>query len=374
MDYSTTPSYSLTVEADDGRGGAAEASVTITVTSVCRNGVVVPDPDANPGLVGDCIILYGARTTLAGTATLDWSGDSAIGSWEGVRVEGTPRRVGMLRLTDVGLDGTIPASLGELSQLRRIDLDENDLTGEIPAEFGNLSNLTLLYLFDNQLSGEIPEELGNLNRLQVLYLEDNQLTGEIPEQLGSMTALRQLILGDNQLSGSIPSELGDLRNLRHLLLADNELTGRMPRSLTKLNLQHLSLSGNSFHGCIPAGLLETPNNDFHTAEFQWEVSCAPTFYVNSYSFRVAEDASVGDVLGTIYAEAVDRTALTYSITAGNDDEKFQMDSESGDLAVAGSLDYEETTSYSLTVEARDNQGDATTITVTIRVTDVSEGA
>ena len=101
------------------------------------------------------------------------------------------------------------------------------------------------------------------------------------------------------------------------------------------------------------------------------MSCAPTFYVNSYSFRVAENASIGDAVGTIYAEAIDLTALTYLITAGNEDGKFTIDGNTGETTVAGTLDRDETSSYGLKVEVRDAEGDATEIPVTVRVTEAS---
>ena len=47
-------------------------------------------------------------------------------------------------------------------------------------ELGNLSNLQRLYLSDNQLSGEIPAELGNL---VILQLDDNELSGIIPQEI-----------------------------------------------------------------------------------------------------------------------------------------------------------------------------------------------
>ena len=367
LGHETEDEYTLTVEVDDGNDGTDTATVTITVTSICENGTVVPDASDNPALVRDCQILYAARETLAGTASLDWDADTVLADWQGVTVLGTPKRVWYLRMADEGLDGSIPATLGSLSALRRIDFDDNNLTGEISAELGNLSELTHLYLYNNSLTGEIPAELGSLSKLQVLYLEGNGLTGSIPSELANLSNLRQLVLGDNGLSGAIPATIGNMSNLRHLLLRDNNLNGRMPRSLTRLNLDYLSLSDNSFHGCIPSGLLETPNNDFHSAEFQDMVSCAPTFYVNSYSLSVAENASIGDAVGTIYAEANDLTALTYSITAGNEDEKFAIDGSTGEITVAGALDRDETSSYSLKVEARDTHGDATEIPVTVRL-------
>ena len=40
------------------------------------------------------------------------------------------------------------------------------MSGEIPEELGNLANLRSLELMGNQLSGEIPAELGNLTSLE----------------------------------------------------------------------------------------------------------------------------------------------------------------------------------------------------------------
>ena len=179
------------------------------------------------------------------------------------------------------------------------------------------------------------------------------------------------MLGDNQLTGAVPSELGDMDRLGHLLLRDNRLTGQIPKSLSRLNLRYIALSGNSFQGCIPAGLPEGANNDLFSAEFQWMPSCAPTFYVNSYSFTVSEDASI-EVVGTIYAEAYDLTAITYAITAGNGDGDFQIDADSGEISVAGELDYETTASYSLTVQATDGDYQTNEITVAIGISDVAE--
>ena len=92
------------------------------------------------------------------------------------------------------------------------------LSGEIPASLGNLTNLRYLELYSDGLSGEIPTELGNLANLQKLHLGSNELSGTIPVELVDLTNLRYLELGHNELSGSIPPELGDLTSLQRLIL------------------------------------------------------------------------------------------------------------------------------------------------------------
>ena len=64
-----------------------------TTAATCATGTAVPDPDNNPGLVSDCEALITSRDTLAGDATLNWSADLPVEEWEGITVEGTPKRV-----------------------------------------------------------------------------------------------------------------------------------------------------------------------------------------------------------------------------------------------------------------------------------------
>ncbi len=107
-----------------------------------KNGTVVPRPVQNPGLVRDCSMLLAARDTLAVDASLDWSADTRINYWQGVTVHSTPSPfVRVVLLTNLGLTVSIPAALGGLEDVRRIDLDDNMLSGGIPRELGSLSDL-----------------------------------------------------------------------------------------------------------------------------------------------------------------------------------------------------------------------------------------
>ena len=153
------------------------------------------------------------------------------------------------------LSGSIPSELGKLSKLTSLDLYRNQLNGSIPSELGNLSQLTYLSLSSNQLSGSIPSELGQLTRLTRLYLDFNQLSGSIPSELGNLSQLTRLALSSNQLNGSIPSELGQLTRLTDLFLSSNQLNGSIPIELGQLTrLRHLALSSNQLNGSIPIEL------------------------------------------------------------------------------------------------------------------------
>ena len=193
--------------------GSVTPSVVMATESACASDGAVPDAANNPGLVSDCAVLLAARDTLAGTATLNWAANTPITQWDGVFRGGRPLRVTALALVNNQLTGEIPAELGNLSSLRRLDLSFNQLTGEIPAELGDLSNLQSLHLGDNQLTGEIPTQLGHLSNLDDLRLFSNQLTGAMPMELGNLTNLNLLWLVENQLTGVLPQTLTGLTEL-----------------------------------------------------------------------------------------------------------------------------------------------------------------
>ena len=103
-----------------------------------------------------------------------------------------------------------------------------------------------------------------------------------------------------------------------------------------------------------------------------DVAEAPVFDEASYSFEIAEDASVNDVVGTVSATDPDDDDVTYSITADNGAGKFTIGEETGAITVAATLDHETADEYTLTVEADDGNGGTDTATVTVTVTDVAE--
>ena len=161
--------------------------------AACSAGLVVPEPEANPGLVHDCEVMLSIRDRLGGGVELDWSESAPMEEWEGVTLGGEPSRVRSLILPGYGsgiardkLTGTLPPELGGLDELRALVLDWNYLSGSIPPELGSLKKLRSLILIDNYLSGSIPPELGNLTNLSTLYLWGNRFTGCIP------TALRNI--------------------------------------------------------------------------------------------------------------------------------------------------------------------------------------
>ena len=137
-------------------------------------------------------------------------------------------------------NGTIPDSIGQLTNLTTLYLNDNQLT-TVPDTIGQLTNLTTLYLNDNQLT-TVPDTIGQLTNLDTLYLNDNQLT-TVPDTIGQLTKLTTLYLNDNQLT-TVPDTIGQLTNLDALRLHNNQLT-TVPDTIGYLtNLDTLWLDGN----------------------------------------------------------------------------------------------------------------------------------
>ena len=257
------------------------------------------------------ISLYRATDGQNWIESGNWLSDRPIGEWYGVDTDRDGRVTG-LSLNSNKLSGRIPSEIGDLVELRRLDIRDNELTGEvpfelghlqnlrelvldhnrlgggipfslgdlenlkflslhgnmlggpIPVELGKLSSLEWLYLFNNRLSGGIPSSLGDLEDLRVLLLQGNMLDGPIPVELGNLSTLEWLYLSDNRLSGEIPLELGELSELDTLTLQNNQLSGKVPQELVGLSkLNTLFIGDNALRGCIPGALLNIPRNDLH---------------------------------------------------------------------------------------------------------------
>ena len=195
-----------------------------------------------------------------------WLSDFPLRQWKGVRTDSDGR---VTKVEVYGLQGQLPAELGNLSRLETLVLDDIVLTGPLPPELGNISSLRHLELWSRrqQMSvATIPPWLGNLPNLSSLHLRGLLLTGPIPPELGNLTHLRDLRLDDNRLSGEIPPELGNLAFLAELYLSQNQLTGQLPvewgNPATHDRWRRIYLSENDFTGCLTSHLLEAEYNDF----------------------------------------------------------------------------------------------------------------
>lgn len=146
----------------------SQSAGCITGTLVRPRGVLSPDPripGPNNDLVDDCLALLELReNTLLWTGHLrgwrDRTNRTPLSTWTGVTISNG--RVTALNLrghnlqddSDFGL-----GPLGKLTALTILDISDNQLTSSIPASIGNLPNLRTFAFCDNRLSGAVPASL-----------------------------------------------------------------------------------------------------------------------------------------------------------------------------------------------------------------------
>ncbi|XP_059070368.1 probable LRR receptor-like serine/threonine-protein kinase At4g36180 [Cryptomeria japonica] len=217
------------------------------------------------------------------------------------------------------LSGAFPVSIINCKTLQVLDIGYNRFVGDIPWSLGNLSALKVLMMNDNCFRGSIPSEIVQLKQLQILDLSSNNISGEIPQSVGSLQAMSvaredghilsaqlnpfhvitkdngvksysgigpiesivyqvpshdefdmtvkgvklnypyifstftAIDLSNNQFNGKIPLDFGKLKGLRYLNLSMNNLSGNIPPSLGGMSqLESLDLSTNRLSGKIPA--------------------------------------------------------------------------------------------------------------------------
>ncbi|XP_074314714.1 uncharacterized protein LOC141649948 [Silene latifolia] len=156
-------------------------------------------------------------------------------------------QITQLWISNTNISGPIPNFLAQLTELNGLSLC-NKHTGPIPQFIGKFKNLVLLFLSSNKLSGPIPIFLTQLKELAFLDLSDNKLTGPIPLGLAQLTKLNNLKLGSNALSGPIPNFLGQYPSLTTLSLSHNQLSGPIPTSLGRAKITFLELNHNKLTG------------------------------------------------------------------------------------------------------------------------------
>ena len=234
------------------------------------------------------LIASNERTTLVDFFSMipGWVDDasdpcSSSGNWNGVTCNGASKTQSVTKLvmSKMGLTGTIPVSVKELSSLVELDLDINSLSGTIPSDvFSCSTSLEQVWLNNNKLSGTVPVTIAQgvattatlrnvdlsynslsgtlpygmrfLQALVYFHVQFNNLTGQIPELASPLQS--SLDLNDNLFNGTLPVSLGFMTVLQSLDVANNKLWGTLPDSFLQLvQLFYLDVDNNQLSGYIP---------------------------------------------------------------------------------------------------------------------------
>ncbi|CDY42129.1 BnaC05g40900D [Brassica napus] len=169
-------------------------------------------------------------------------------SWTGI--ECTNGRVTLFSMANYRtLYGQIPDQIGDLLELRTLEMSHMKLTGNIPRTITKLKHLVFIFLLWNKLSGPIPDYISELKSVTFLDISFNKFTGPIPGWLTQMPKLQTFQADNNSLTGPVPNSFGSfVGSVPNLFLKNNKLSGKIPESLSKMDFQAVVLKGNGFTG------------------------------------------------------------------------------------------------------------------------------
>ena len=195
----------------------AVALALALAATACADELVEPAPHGAPSMQQAAMMMRQAadRTALVTlyeatggpdwTRNDNWLSDEPLQDWYGIAVDDDDRVTG-IRLRENGLEGSLPAELGDLAGLRFLQLSDNKLNGPIPPELGGLERLGALFLGDNDLSGPLPGELTELDSLIGIWVANNEIEGVVPAGFKDLGLLFFDIAGNDGLC--LPASAG----------------------------------------------------------------------------------------------------------------------------------------------------------------------
>jgi len=139
-----------------------------------------------------------------------YCGDEKEGVFDDIVVLNTT--VVEMNLGYLGIEGTIPSSLYQLSYLFSLNLAGNSFEGTIPTTISSCTDLLAFTVEDNMLEGSIPNFVEWKNLLE-FSVASNSFTGSIPEFVMDLVYLQQVMIQNNKMSGIIPVEMCNASSL-----------------------------------------------------------------------------------------------------------------------------------------------------------------
>ncbi|CAI9117540.1 OLC1v1018941C1 [Oldenlandia corymbosa var. corymbosa] len=177
-----------------------------------------------------------------------WSTTKSFCDWTNVHCDPTNKFVTEINIDGLGVSGTLPPELNQLSKLTSFTAQKNSLSGALPS-FANMTSLQKVYLDSNSLTSVPPDFLLGCTGLQFVSVTDNNFSPwEIPLYLTESVNLNSFLASNASVVGGIPDFFDSFPNLQNLRLSYNNLSGVLPKSFGGSEVQNLWLNNQIQQG------------------------------------------------------------------------------------------------------------------------------
>ncbi|KAL7586710.1 hypothetical protein Lser_V15G41215 [Lactuca serriola] len=210
----------------------------------------------------------GMLSSWVGNDCCLWEGidcDGVTGSVKSLHLRGCRGSEDVLELGCYLSGNEVDSSLSELRHLKHLDLSGNDFQGSrIPKFIGSFKHLTYLNLSHAGFDGIIPPHIGNLSNLKVLDLHSDSYEPMVDDMtwISGLLSLEHFDLSWVNLCGAQNTDMlfYMIPSLKELSLSGCGLSNADVGPFLNLsrilpNIKHLDLGFNSFQGPLP-GILQ----------------------------------------------------------------------------------------------------------------------
>ena len=288
--------------------------------------------------IGTGRVLFGSNGALGSTNT-----NSVVsGAYGGIRFETTSNSY-LVPTNNVTLDAG------------RTLLIQNNNTA-------NLDSQDYLLTVAGSVQDEVAGELGSVNKLgsgEVILSGDLSYSGNTTVSEGKLT-LNQINTNNSASTVTIVANA-----VLNLVFSGNQ-------TVDKLYLNGVQTAAGTYDSANSGGAIIGTGSLVVTSSPV--IANTVPVITAAQGFSVAENASLGAVVGTVAATDADANASlsAWTIVSGNTGSAFAINSATGQITVAGALNFEGTTSYSLGVTVSDGTATSAEGTVVVAVTNIAE--
>nr|XP_019703174.1 putative disease resistance protein RGA3 isoform X1 [Elaeis guineensis]XP_029118037.1 putative disease resistance protein RGA3 isoform X1 [Elaeis guineensis]XP_029118038.1 putative disease resistance protein RGA3 isoform X1 [Elaeis guineensis]XP_029118039.1 putative disease resistance protein RGA3 isoform X1 [Elaeis guineensis]XP_029118040.1 putative disease resistance protein RGA3 isoform X1 [Elaeis guineensis] len=171
----------------------------------------------------------------------------------------------------------LPDGIGNLCNLRYMDISSYIKITTLPTSITRLSSLQTLNLFDCRMLIELPEGIGNLCNLRYMDISRCPKITTLPTSITRLSSLQTLNLSSCWMLEELPEGIGNLCNLRYMDISECSKITMLPTSIIRLSsLQTLNLFNCRMLEELPEGIGNLCNLRYMDISWCERVTMLPT--------------------------------------------------------------------------------------------------